>query len=242
MGDLLAVQRQYDEALKLYKGVAQVYEKQPDRQAQCLSATGRMHLLLKQSDSAFYYFYKGLETAKSVGDDKLQNLLAQNLSVAYSDIKQYERAEKFLLQSYKLNEDSTELPRYYLNFAKIYNSIGLTDSAMYYTEQLKEHIINADNNYFKAGAYAFLAEWEKGRANYNVAFDYMKKRLQTLIQLMEEEDRQTAYDIHQKYDYEQQQKQYYMDISLRQWWIFILLAMIIAGGTLSTWYWFWQKN
>lgn len=100
-----------------------VYGEQPDKQAQSLSAAGRMHLLLKQSDSAFYYFHKGLEKAKTSRDNILQSLLAQNLSVAYAGAKQYEQAMKFLLQSYQLNKDSTELPRYYLNFANIYNSM-----------------------------------------------------------------------------------------------------------------------
>lgn len=113
---------------------------------------------------------------------------------------------------------------------------------MYYTEQLKEHIFKTDNNYFKASYYAYLADWEKDRGNYNAAFDYMKARLQTLGYLIEEEDSNKVYEIQTKYDYEQQQKQYYMDISLRQWWIFTLLTTMIVGGVLSTSYWFKQRS
>lgn len=242
IGDLLAEQRQYGEALKLYNDAAQLYENQPDKQIHCMSATGRMYALLKQPDSAFYYFQKGLNKAESIVDKKLQSLLTQNLSVVYTDIKQYELARNLLSKSYQLNEDSTELPKYYLNFAKIYDSMGVTDSAVYYTDQLKEHIFKTDDNYFKASVYAYLAGWEKDRANYDEAFNYLEARMQTLSRLIEKEDRQTVYDIHRKYDYEQQQKQYYMDLLLRQRWIFILLTAVIAGSVLSTWYWFRQRN
>lgn len=242
MGDLLAEQRQYGEALKLYKNIAKLYEGQPDKQAHCMSAVGRMYALLKQPDSAFSYFHKGLGIAENAGDNNLQSLLAQNLSVAYTDSKQYKLAEKYLLHSYQLNEDSTELPRYYLNFAKLYDSMGLTDSATYYTQQLEEHILSTENNYFKASVYAYLARWEKERGNYDAAFTYLETRMQTLRKLMEREDQQSVYDIHRKYDYEQQQKQYYMDLSLRQSWIFTLVATIIAGGLLSTWYWFRERS
>jgi|AGTN01.3.fsa_nt_gi Bacterial regulatory proteins, luxR family. len=240
-GDLFAEQGLYKEALEYYTEAVRFYRTQPDKQAQCFSAAGRMYTILQQPDSAFRYFYKGLEIAEAAGDTELQSLLAQNLSVAYTNTKQFDKAEIYLRQSYSLNTDSAKLPRYYLNFAELY-AMGRPDSAVWYTEQLKRHINTAEDDYFKASAYSYLAGWEKAQANYDAAFAYQEARMKTLSRIMKERGNQSVYEVHLKYNYEQMQKQYYMDLSDRQRWIFALLVAVMGGGILSTWYWIRQRN
>ena len=242
MGDLLAEQRQYGEALKLYMDAAQLYEEQPDKQAQCLSATGRMYLLLKQPDSAFYYFHKGLKTAKSTGDNKLQSLLAQNLSVAYADAKQYSQAEKYLLYAYQLNEDSTELSRYYLNFAKIYDTMGLTDSATLYTDKLIERLYLTNENAFKLSAYHYLSSQERKKGNYLSALDYKEKYEAILIDILNKNKEQSVYEISKKYDFQYIQNIYNRKWLLYQKWFMFFLILILFGGTIFTIYTINKKN
>lgn len=242
LGDLLAEQGVYPEALEKYKEAAQLYDTIPHKQAQCFSAIGQMYALLDQPDSALLSFHKGLDLAGSEGDHPLQSLLAQNLGVMYKETKQFDKAETYLRQSFRLNADSTKLPRYYLNFAKIFTGMGRPDSAAWYMGQLKQHIHAAGDDYFKASAYSYLAGREKEQANYEAAFAYQDERMKTLQRIMEERENQSVYEAHLKYDYGQMQKQYYRDMSVLQLWIIALLAVGIVGGALFTWYWVRQKN
>ncbi|WP_352421297.1 tetratricopeptide repeat protein [Proteiniphilum sp.] len=246
LGDLLAKQGFHLEALENYKKAERFYAQSPDKphekQANCLSAIGRMYALLNQPDSALLSFHTGLDLAGNRGDLPLQSLLAQNLGVMYKEAKQFDKAETYLRQSFRFNADSAKLPRYYLNFAELYTGMGRPDSAAWYTKQLKEHINAVEDDYFKASAYSYLAGREKEQANYEAAFAYQDERMNTLHRIMEERANQSVYEAHLKYDYEQMQKQYYRDLSVRRLWIIALQAMVIVGGVLFWWYWARQKN
>lgn len=242
IGDMFAEQGLYKDASSYYMQAARFYINETEKQARCFGAAGRMHMLLQEPDSAFLYFHEGLAIAEAAGDNKLQSLLAQNLSVAYTNTKQFDKAETYLRQSYRLDTDSSRLPRYYLNFAKLYAGMARSDSAVWYTEQLKQHLNAEEDDYFKASAYSYLAGWEKTRANYDAAFAYQEARMQTLNRIMEKRNDQSVYEVHRKYDYEKMQKQFYRDLSVRQLWIITLLVIVMVGGTLSTWYWFRQRN
>jgi tetratricopeptide (TPR) repeat protein len=241
-GDLFAEQGLHKEALEYYRNAARFYGAEPEKQAQCFSATGQMYALLSQPDSALYSFHEGLKIAETGENRDLQSLLAQNLSVMYKKVKQFDKAGTYLWRSFRLNADSAEVPRYYLNFAGLYSGMGQPDSAACYTEQLKQHINAADDNYFKVSAYSYLADWEKEQSNYEGAFAYQSERMNTLNRIMEERANQSVYEMHLKYDYGQMQKQYYRDLSVRRLWIIALLAMVIMGGALFSWYWVRQKN
>lgn len=244
IGGLLAEQGLHQQALDQYKLAAHFYHSIPDKEPQCYSAIGRMYSILQQPDSAFKYFHKGLEIAQSAGRNDLQSLLAQNLSVAYTNEKQYENAELYLLKAFSLNSDSTRLPRYYLNFARLYSGMDQSDSVLLYSVKLKQCIDGGkitDNN-LKASIYHFLASNEKANGNFNSAFDYQDKYTSVVEDITKERLQQSVYEVQRKYNYELTQKQYYMDISVRQFWIIVLLAMVMIGGTLSIWYWFRQRK
>lgn len=242
IGDLFYEQGLYKEALKYYMGAVPFFENKPEKQPQCFSAIGRMYMVLQQPDSAFLYFHKGLEIAETRGDKNYQSLLTQNLSVAYRNTGQFDEAETYLRQSYLLNSDSVKIPRYYLNLAKLYSGVGREDSAALYTERLKLCLDASEDDHFKLSAYSFLAGWEKERGNYDEAFGYQEAQMGILRHIMEQRNSRSVYEAHLKYDNELLQKQYYKDLSVRQFWIIVLLAMVLLGGTLSTWYWFRQRK
>ena len=60
LGDLFAVQDLYTKALERYKAAARFYSEYPEEEAYSLSALGRMFLLDKNPDSAFFYFSSSL--------------------------------------------------------------------------------------------------------------------------------------------------------------------------------------
>ena len=246
IGDLLAGQGYHRQALIHYSQAADIYARSfgelYKKRANCLAAMGRMYLLLEQPDSAFLHFQKGLDLAESSGDNNLQSLLAQNLSVFYSSVNQYERAEKFMRQSYRLNRDSTKLPRYYLNFARIYSGMNLPDSVFLYAELLKQEIEVIKDDYLKASVYSFLAIREKELGNYDAAFDYQDKYSSALENITRERLEQSAYEIQAKYDYEKMRNESERQLAFLMLWIIILLLGAIIGGALFSWYSIRQKN
>jgi tetratricopeptide (TPR) repeat protein len=246
-GDLLAEQGLYTEALKNYKDAERFYlqspEKPYEKQANCFSAIGRMFLLSAEKDSAFRYFHKGLEIAEIAGNRELQSLLAQNLSVAYRNEKQYDKAETYLNQSFRLNSDSAELPRYYLNFARLYAGMERHDSAAWYTEKLKQHINDSlTDNYLKASLYRYLAVTEKEKGNFNAAFNYQDMYTNVVEEITKERLQQSVYEAQHKYDYEMMRKRHERQVTVFQLWFIILLLAILIGGAFFSWYTLRQRT
>ncbi len=116
-GDLLAEQGSYKKALNKYSYAAQFYHKTYEKQAHSFSSMGRMHLFLNNSDSAFFYFNKGLKLAENLKDKTLLRQISESLSVAFEQVKNYKESYKYLRYSLSHNIDTNRLSRYYLNFA-----------------------------------------------------------------------------------------------------------------------------
>ncbi|MEA5128044.1 MAG: hypothetical protein VB074_07665 [Proteiniphilum sp.] len=244
IGSLLTEQGLHQQALDQYKIAAQFYHSIPDKKTQCFSAIGRMYSLLQQPDSAFKYFHEGLEIAQSTGRNDLQSLLAQNLSVAYTNEKQYDNAELYLQKAFSLNNDSSRLSRYYLNFAKLYSGMGRPDSALLYSEKLKQCIDSCkitDNN-LKASIYHFLASSEKANGNFNSAFDYQDKYTNVVEDITKERLQQSVYEVQQKYNFELQQKQFDDKFTKAERFITLLIIVILMGALTFSLYTFKQRK
>lgn len=242
IGDLLAEQGLHFKALDRYETAAKYYQDEPDKRAYSYSAMGRMLLLEGKNDSAFYYFHRGLDITRKIQKHSLQYVLTQSLSVAYREIGEYEEAEKYLWQSWQLNTDSSDLPRYYLNFVKLYTESSQIDSVKVYVEKLKECVEDLKDNYFQASALNFLADWEKTQGNYDNAFAHQEERMEVLAKILEERMDQSVYEAEQKYNYERMQAEHYRAQSVRQRWVIVLLGVVLIGGTGFIWYWIRQKN
>lgn len=246
IGDVLAEQGLYDKALYHYKLAegyyAQSTVKPYHQQVQSLSAIGRMLFLSGKQDSSFIFFHKGLQLAKNTKDYDLQSLLAQNLSIAYAEESQFTKAEKYLHESFIWNADTIELPRYYLNFAELYTTIGQSDSAKFYTQKLKNSISLLESGQLKASVYGYLAENERMNGNYDAAFDYQTNYIHEIEKITENRLQQSSYEAQKKYDYEVVKNKYAQQITIHQQWLILLLAVLLAGGIIFTVYTIRQKN
>lgn len=237
IGDLFAEQGVYNEALYNYQQAERFYTQSPDKakekQVNCLSAIGQMFILSGKQDSAFVTFHKGLEIAESIENRELQSLLAQNLSIAYSEIEQYKDAITFLHQSFRLSGNSTDLPRYYLIFSKLYAKTGQKDSLSLYISKLKQTVDESTDLYFKASAYNLLAVQAKNNENYDIAFDYQQKRNEVVEKINEERFHQSVYEVQQKYDYIKQQNRHNHQLLQRQRFSIIILTFFLIASLLS---------
>lgn len=239
LGDLFAVQDLFSKAQENYKAAARFYGEHPEKEAYSLSAVGRMFLLDKNPDSAFFYFQKGQEAAKPTNDKVLQSLLAQNTGVAYQQIGQYAEAERYFRQSYRYNRDKEDQARYYLNLAKLFAQTEQLDSAAFYAGKLKNSVESSDDNYLKASAYKFLADWEKARGRDNEAFAYQNKRIHSLNRIMDDRKDQSVYEIEQKYNYGQMQNFYNQRFIRFQQWLMGLMGVLLVV-VVSLLFLFWR--
>ena len=239
LGDLFAVQDLFSKAQENYKAAARFYGEHPEKEAYSLSAVGRMFLLDKNPDSVFFYFQKGLEAAKPTNDKVLQSLLAQNTGVAYQQIGQYAEAERYFRQSYRYNRDKEDQARSYLNLAKLFAQTEQLDSAAFYAGKLKNSVESSDDNYLKASAYKFLADWEKARGRDNEAFAYQNKRIHSLNRIMDDRKDQSVYEIEQKYNYGQMQNFYNQRFIRFQQWLMGLMGVLLVV-VVSLLFLFWR--
>ncbi len=246
IGDLLTELGLYTQALEAYKKAENFYRQLPEnsegRQARGLAAMGRMYLLKGNEDSAFLSFHKGLDLAILARDSGFQSVLAQNLSVAYKETGAYDKAEEYLRQAFALESNTTESYHIYLNFAKLYSQTDQEDSVKVYVDKLKKVITSSEDLYFKASAYAYLAEVEKENRNHNEAFDYLQKRNSTVEKIMEKRSEQSVLEIQQKYDYEIVRNRYMQMTNQYQRWGILLLAILLTSGTIATLHIIRQKN
>jgi len=237
MGDLLAEQGLYDQALINYQKAESFYALSPvnaiEKQTRCLSATGRMFLLSGQQESAFADMHKGFELALTTENDALKSLLAQNLSVFYAETAQPNEAIKYLRQSYMLSKDSTKALRYYLNFAEAYAETNQTDSLTYFKNKLAREIDTSKDSYLKAAAYFFLSTQARKNHNYDQAFDYQQKYAQLVEKITQERLQQSVYEVQQKYDYNKQQNRYNLQLMHRQRLIIIFISFFLLVSLIA---------
>ena len=237
MGDLLAEEGLYDQARLYYQQAESLYTLSSvnaiEKQARCLSAIGRMYLLSEYEDSAITVLHKGLQLAQSSQNSELQSLLAQNLSIAYSETDQDEEAIKYMQQSYTLNEDSTKIARYYLNFAELYSATGQIDSLTYFKNKLSKVIDASEDPFLKASVYFFLATQAKNENKYDHAFDYQQKYTEAIEDISQKRLLQSVYDVQKKYDYEKQQNRYDNQLMNRQRLIILLISFLLLASILS---------
>lgn len=236
IGNLFSEQGLHRQALQQYQIAEEFFRQSPihpqEKQTKCLSAIGRVHMLLEEQDHSFAAFHKGLDLAKSASNTQLQSLLAQNLSVAYREVGKYKSAKDYLMQSFLLNTDSTELSRYYLNFAELYSLTNQSDSLTFYRNKLIRHLNSIDDPYLKASGYSFLGEEAMTNKDFVSAFNYQQKRTLLIEKITQKQLEQSVYEVQQKYDFELLQNKHAQDLINRHRWIIGLLLFSIVGGAL----------
>ncbi len=234
MGDLLAEQGLHAEALEQYRTAESLYRQSPvnpeEKQARCLAAVGQMYSLLGEQNKAVESFQQGIIISYAANNFELQRRLTQNLSVAYREAGKYAEAKTYLQQSFTLVNDSSELPRYYLNFAKLYLQTNQPDSLVFYRDRLIRSMDAVDDLHLKASAYSFLAEEAMANKDFASAFDYQRKRSFLVEEITQKQLERSVYEVQQKYDYEKQQNRHAQALLKRQRLGILFLVLFLAAS------------
>jgi hypothetical protein len=157
-------------------------------------------------------------------------LLMQNIYVTYANANEYEKAADYLRQSFDLNNDSARLPRYYLNFAKLYANTNQPDSLALYINKLKQSLEQSDDSYFKVAVYNFLTTIAKENNDIDAVFDYSQKELTLVEEITRKRLEQSVYEVQQRYDYQKYQNEHTQMLLKRQrQGIFLLIGFLLAS-------------
>ena len=229
IGSLLYSHGLYGEALKSYKKAAEICRSIPEKQAQYYGNIGRCFILMKENDSAFYYYRKGIDCAIRSGNSETQSVLLQNLSVLYRECQMYDEALSTLRQSLRLNPIMEEYPYYNLNFARLYNLLNQNDSLTYYISLLKNDLECIEDKPLLTGIYSILSEYEMQRNNYDSALYYQTKRSEMIEDIYQEQMEQSVYEIQKKYDYQKKENFYAKKLLKRQIWITLLVLFLLIA-------------
>jgi len=242
IGDLLEQQGLYEQALRAYQKTNKLYWYNSKEQITSISNEGRSYLLMDEPDSALIIFQHGIELAEKKKDRNGESLLMQNISLAYSQKQEFKQALKAIQRSFVFNTDSAEIIRYYINFGKLYTSLGMQDSASYFYGHVKDKVDKLTNHYLQASTYLALANWEKSRKNYISTFEYLDKRASSIENIMHDRNRSSVLDIEKKYDFELIKNAHNKQIIRLQSWLLLLSALFVVSGTTFTVYIIRRKN
>ena len=229
IGSLLYSHGLYGEALKSYKKAAEICRSMPEKQAEYYGNIGRCFVLMKENDSAFYYYKKGIDCAIQIGNIEIQSILLQNLSVLYRECQMYDEALSTLRQSLRLNPIMEEYPYYNLNFARLYNLLNQNDSLTYYISLLKNDLECIEDRPLLTSIYSILSEYEMQKNNYDSAFYYQTKYSDMIEDIYQEQMEQSVYEIQQKYDYQKKENFYAKKLLKRQIWITLLVLFLLIA-------------
>ena len=185
----------YQQALKNFQSLNQY-----KREVSTLIYIASSLLMNHQSDSAQYYYQQALGQAQLHEDTAMQEMIYNNMSIAYRDQGQPDLAAYYCRQAFQLATSNDEKIYIYTNFAYIFLETGNADSAKYYI-QLAETLINdIDNIYMTASLASLSYEIEKDAGNYPKALEYLERYSNLQIEILENNDRKLLLELQRKYD------------------------------------------
>lgn len=232
IGDLLNQQGDENQAIDAYRQSERLYGIDYSRRSRCLNAMAMMFLVLGETDSAFYYLDSAMEMAETKGCQNMKSALLNNYSVAYQQIGDFGNAERCLKQA--INEvDASQQPIAYLNLAKVYQRSGQSDSLKVYKQLLLNGLDSLTSSQeTRAAIYAFLSSAAASEGDFESAYQYELQHGKVTLDIMEERERSSVYDIQQKYDFEAQQNRHNLEM-LRRLRVIIVLVIVLLAAMIA---------
>lgn len=242
IGDLFWEEELYREALTAYRKAEKFSPPPSPNRAKIMSKIGGAYLMLQQQDSALTTFEEGLSLALKNKDVSAQMILMQNISIVYQQQQNYAEAFKYLRQSFHLNTEEKELPRYYLNFGNLYAYMGFADSARFFYHKVEEKLPFLPDDEIKLNIYESLAEMANARGDFKKQAEIKARELNLLMAMVEKRNNNSLLDVQRKYNFELLKNRQQQETTRYQQEIIALLVAVIAGGGIFFWYTLRQRK
>lgn len=235
IGGLFHEQTLYRQALSAYYKSNALYANLPLKRIQSYSCIGAAYVGMGNLDSAQMAFQNGLQLAQKIKDRAGESTLLQNISVTYSEHKEYDKSLSCLKRSFYLNRKTAEIPRYYLNIFDLYSKMGISDSAEWYARLVKEKVADLKDYRLQLSMYNSLASLANNKGNYKEEADWRVKELNTYGQILNQNDNQSVLDAYRKYNFERMKNRTQQTLNTYLFVAILLLLIIILGGAVFIW-------
>lgn len=187
---------------------------------------GNSFLLKQLTDSAFFYYNKGLFIATQNNDSVNQRYILQNIGIAYLKLGNVKHAKKSLKKALVLSSNELHKSQVYYNLADIYYREGMKDSALFY---LNHSLKSAtDNASLLANGYRLFSKIEEKAGNYQQAMSYNELYTKYLAKVLDEKKDFSILDIQKKYNFELLENANSRLLIERQW---IFICVFLFGAT-----------
>jgi hypothetical protein len=171
------------------------------------SQIGNTYLMMSRSDSAFYYYNRGLGLAKA-NDDSLQiAILTHSLGVAYRETGKYDLAEKYIRDAAKYATDDKNKIKQYLNLSKVYYKRELSDSAKTYINKSLSLLSGNKDVFVAANIYKTLSLISEEEFDFKQSLDYCREYARNLEEIAKGNKSKEILELQEKYNNERLQNE-----------------------------------
>ena len=192
----------YDKAIELLKNSIAMYEKAKNyrNEINSLRIIGDCFGLNKQTDSAFYYYNKGLALAILHKMIEQQSDIKNSMGVSYMKQENYKQAIKAFHEAFALNKDSVEQARILLNIAQMYGYENNTDSVCFYMD--KAAALHISNPSLNRTSYLLKSQIAEKNGSYQEALNDYKAYYDFTMKVFDSENNNELTEVQTKYDFE----------------------------------------
>ncbi len=171
---------------------------------------GSIYKINKLSDSAYFYYSRGLYLADSLELIFSQAKLLQSLGNLYVQKVQYTDALKHFEESLKLSTDLGNIyliTDNYLCLGELYYKQNKSDNAIKYFKLSLENGIKLNNSHTKQTSLQMLSEIYKQKGDYFEAINYLKQHITIKDSLTNENFREKLAEFEVKHETEKKEKE-----------------------------------
>lgn len=219
-----------NKAIEYYR-YAKVYFKKVGNSKNEISISnylGNCFLIQEQVDSAFIYYNDALNVAAAKHLLGSRNSILESMGVAFRESKNLIKSKECFYEAMSHYQDSIDLVRVACNLAKVYEQMGVTDSAFYYLNIGQKYLPSKDNNYFSANIYKTWSAIHEEEKDYKKALAKYKLYSKHLAMIISENKNRTILEIEGKYQYERLNSQNKkLLIERQQLWLLLLVTVLV---------------
>jgi tetratricopeptide (TPR) repeat protein/DNA-binding CsgD family transcriptional regulator len=200
---LLSEQVLISEAIEEGKEAVARYDKTKNykNEINALLLVGNCFLMENKSDSAFYYYDKGLALAVEHKMEEEQPSIKQNIGITFLETGDYANAKKSLHEALSFSiKNTTVKATILLNLANVYKLEHKLDSAKFYIEQSLS--LQTEDPALLRTTYLLLSEMEEKGGNPEKALLYLKKYNELIEKIIDNNRSKALLELQGKYDFE----------------------------------------
>ena len=194
------------------------------------SFIGDVYLLQEpqQIELAFENYYRVLRYAEIHNDTSRLVSTLRIIGITYEEMSNYLRAKEFLLQSISIDKHKKYLTTNYTVLSKIYLSLNMPDSAVYYAEQLSPNIMEDEDYASIYNYYDLMGKIYTCMSKHEQASKCYRKQNEFLALFYDQIIKQSVLEIQKKYESEKLKNSLQKTELHRRFLFIIVLLCIIA--------------